>query len=544
MRMSAFGRATALITFWLLCTLAAGASAEQAKQGGSMTLTYKDDVSTLDPAIGYDWQNPALMQSVFDGLMDYRPGTFELAPDLAEEFTVSEDGTTYTFKLRRGVKFHNGREMTSADVRYSFERILNPATQSPAQGYFNVIAGSDEFAAGSQPQLSGIATPDPYTVVITLKQPKATFLNVLAMHFGSIVPKEEVEKYGPDFGHHPVGTGAFKLAEWTPGQRLRLERNAEYFRPELPHLDEVVIQVGQDPSVSLLRVQRGEADLTGDGIPPAQFQSIVGDASLKLQVVAGKQLQTSYLTLNVTVPPLDDLRVRQAINMAINKDRIVRIINNRAVPATQPLPPRMPGHDPSYKGYPHDSEAAKKLLAEAGHPEGFTTTLYTINTDPHPRIAQAIQQDLAQVGIKAELKPLASSAVIQAGGTRGEAPMIWSGGMAWIADFPDPSGFYWTILGCGGATEGGWNWAWYCNKDIDDRATKADAMVSAAQAQERVELWRSVFVDVMKDAPWVPIFHEDFYVLHSQRIGADDHFFVSPTHIPIYYEMLHATDSQ
>ena len=126
------------------------ATAQEAKHGGRMVLTYKDDISTLDPAIGYDWQNPSIMQAIFDGLMDYRPGTFELVPDLAESYTVSDAGRTYTFKLRHGVKFHNGREMTAEDVRYSFERILNPATQSPAQGYFNVIAGSDEFFARLQ----------------------------------------------------------------------------------------------------------------------------------------------------------------------------------------------------------------------------------------------------------------------------------------------------------------------------------------------------------------------------------------------------------
>jgi ABC-type transport system substrate-binding protein len=544
MRKLVLGCSAAAFAIWIPCLVAGTASAEEPKQGGRMTLSYKDDVSTLDPAIGYDWQNPSLMQAIFDGLMDYKAGTFELTPDLAEEYALSDDGTTYSFKLRRGVKFQNGRELTSADVRYSIERILNPDTQSPAQSYFNVIAGSDEFASGAQKQVSGIETPDPYTVTIKLKQPKATFLNVLAMHFGSVVPKEEVERHGPDFGHHPVGSGAFKLVEWTPGQRLVLQRNADYFRPELPRLDEVIILVGQDPSVSLLRVKRGEVDLTGDGIPPAQFQSVMEDSALKSQVVIGKQLQTSYLALNVKVPPLDDLKVRQAINMAVNKERIVRLINNRAVPASQPLPPAMPGHDPGYKGYAFDPEGARKLLAEAGHPDGFATTLYTINTDPHPRIAQAIQQDLSQIGIRAELKPLASSAVIQAGGTPGEAAMIWSGGMAWIADFPDPSGFYWTILGCAGATEGGWNWAWYCNKEIDDRATKADAMVSPDQHEERVQLWRSIFLDVMKDAPWVPIFHEDFYTLHSSRIEGEEHFFVSPTHIPIYYEMLQAGDGQ
>jgi len=538
MRMPILG--TALLATILVT---GAATAQEAKHGGRMVLTYKDDISTLDPAIGYDWQNPSIMQAIFDGLMDYRPGTFELVPDLAESYTVSDAGRTYTFKLRHGVKFHNGREMTAEDVRYSFERILNPATHSPAQGYFNVIAGSDEFATKGG-HVSGIAIPDAYTVSITLKQAKATFLNVLAMHFGSVVPKEEVDKYGADFGHHPVGTGAFKLVEWTPGQHLLLQRNKDYFKPDLPHLDEVEIQVGQDPSVSLLRLKKGEVDLTGDGIPPAQFQSVIAVPSLKNQVIAGKQLQTSYLALNTQVPPLDDVRVRRAINMAINKERIVRIINNRAVPASQPLPPRMPGYDPNYKGYPYDPEGAKKLLSEAGHPNGFETTLYSINTDPNPRIAQAIQQDLAQIGIKAELKALASSVVIQAGGTPKEAPMIWSGGMAWIADFPDPSGFYWTILGCGGATQGGWNWAWYCNNEVDERAAKADAMVGAGESATRVQIWRSIFLDVMKDAPWVPIFHEDFYTVHSQRLAGAENYFVSPTHIPIYYEMLYATDAQ
>jgi len=116
--------------------------------------------------------------------------------------------------------------------------------------------------------------------------------------------------------------------------------------------------------------------------------------------------------------------------------------------------------------------------------------------------------------------------------------------MAWIADFPDPSGFYWTILGCGGAVEGGWNWSWYCNKDIDSRAAQADAMVDPSQTAARVALWRSVFDDVMKDAPWVPVFNEDFYTMHSARIEGRNNYFVSPTHIPIYYEELHAKDGQ
>jgi oligopeptide transport system substrate-binding protein len=520
------------------------ANADEPKRGGTMTLTYKDDIATLDPAIGYDWQNPSMMQALFDGLMDYKPGTFQLVPELAESYTVSDGGKTYTFKLRHGVKFQNGREVTAADFKYSFERILNPKTQSPAQSYFSVIEGADQVIAGKSDHASGLLTPDPYTLVIRLSQPKASFLNVLAMHFGSVVPKEVVDKYGADFGHHPLGTGAYRLTDWTAGQQLVFERNPDYFHKDLPYLDKVVIQVGQDPSVSLLRLQRGEVDLLGDGIPPAQFETVVNDPNWKGLVVDGKQLQTSYITLNVKVPPFDKLAVRQAVNMAIDKKRIVQIINNRATVANQPLPPNMPGYDPAFAAYPYDPQKAKEMLAQAGFPNGFATTLFTINTDPNPRIAQAIQQDLQSVGIKAEIKSLAASAVIQAGGEPNQAPMIWSGGMAWIADFPDPSGFYWTILGCGGAVEGGWNWAWYCNKDVDARASQADAMVDPSQTDARIALWRSVFDDVMKDAPWVPVFNEDFYTMHSARIEGQDNYFVSPTHIPIYYEELHAKDGQ
>ena len=152
--------------------------------------------------------------------------------------------------------------------------------------------------------------------------------------------------------------------------------------------------------------------------------------------------------------PFDNVKVRQAVNMAINKDRIVQLINNRAVPANQPLPPSMPGYDKDYKGYAYDVDKAKALLAEAGHPDGFETELFAMNTDPNPRIAQAIQQDLAAIGIKANIQSLAQANVIAAGGDKAGAPMIWSGGMAWIADFPDPSNFYGPILGCGGAVPG------------------------------------------------------------------------------------------
>ncbi|PDQ19740.1 peptide ABC transporter substrate-binding protein [Mesorhizobium sanjuanii] len=515
-----------------------------AKQGGAITVTYKDDVATLDPAIGYDWQNWSMIKSLFDGLMDYEPGTTNLKPDLAESYEIAPDGKTFTFKLRHGVKFHNGREMTADDVKYSLDRVTNPKTQSPGAGFFGSIKGYDDVAAGKAESLSGVTVVDPYTIKFELTRPDATFLHVMAINFAHVVPKEEVEKYGADFGKHPVGTGAFKLAEWTLGQRIVFERNPDYWHKGLPHLDKVTFEIGQEPIVALLRLQKGEIDIPGDGIPPAKFQEVMADPEQKARVVEGGQLHTGYITMNTTMAPFDNVKVRQAVNMAINKDRIVQLINNRAVPANQPLPPSMPGYDKAFKGYPHDVAKAKALLAEAGHPDGFETQLFAMNTDPNPRIAQAIQQDLAAIGIKASIQSLAQANVIAAGGDKAGAPMIWSGGMAWIADFPDPSNFYGPILGCAGAVPGGWNWSWYCNKDLDAKAAEADSVVDPAKAGERDKMWSAIYDKIMADAPWAPVFNEQRFTMKSARMGGADNLYVDPVHIPINYDNVYVNDVQ
>ncbi|MBN9070340.1 MAG: ABC transporter substrate-binding protein [Rhizobiales bacterium] len=541
---------------YLVSTVAAaalmlGATAVQAqdvdpnaKPGGEIVITYKDDVATLDPAIGYDWQNWSMIKSLFDGLMDYKPGTTELVPDLAESYEISPDGQTFTFKLRPGVKFHNGREMTAEDVKYSIDRVVNPVTQSPGQGFFASIKGYDEAAAGKSDGLSGITVVDPLTIKFELTRPDATFLHVMAINFSHVVPKEEVEKYGADFGKHPVGTGAYKLAEWTLGQRVVFEKNPDHWHKGLPYLDKITFEIGQEPIVALLRLQKGEIDVPGDGIPPAKFQEVMNDPEQKARVVEGGQLHTGYVTMNVNIPPFDNVKVRQAVNMAINKERIVQLINNRAVPANQPLPPSMPGYVKDYKGYPFDPAKAKELLAEAGQPDGFSTDLYVMNTDPNPRIAQGIQQDLAAIGIKANIQALAQANVIAAGGEKEGAPMIWSGGMAWIADFPDPSNFYGPILGCGGAVPGGWNWSWYCNEDLDKKAAEADSIVDPAKAEERNKMWGDIYMKIMEDAPWAPIFNEQRFTMKSARMGGADNLYVDPVHIPINYDNVYVKDVQ
>jgi len=239
-----------------------------------------------------------------------------------------------------------------------------------------------------------------------------------------------VEKWGADYGHHPDGSGAYFMSDWTLGQQIVLERNKDYYWPGEPYLDKIIFQIGQEPLVSLLRLEKGEVDVLGDGIPPAKFNEVMSDPKWKDLIASGPQLQTVYITMNVQMKPFDDVRVRKAVNMAINKDRIIKIINGRAIAANQPLPSRIPGFDKDYKGYAYDPEKAKALLKDAGVADGFETELYVTNVDPNPRIGQAIQQDLAQIGIKASIKSLDQANVIAAGGTPKTAAMIWSGGMA------------------------------------------------------------------------------------------------------------------
>ena len=498
-----------------------------AKQGGAIVMTYKDDVATLDPAIGYDWQNWSMIRSLFDGLMDYVPGTTDLRPGLAEKYEISEDGLTYTFHLRAGVKFHNGRQMTADDVKYSLDRVTLPATQSPGSGFFGSIKGYDPIVGGTATSLDGVTVVDPLTVKIELSRPDATFLHVMAINFSAVVPKEAVEAANGDFGKMPVGTGAFMMKEWTLGQSLVFERNTAYWRTGEPYLDQITYEFGQEPIVALLRLQNGEIDIPGDGIAPAKFTEVMGDPAQKARVVTGDVLHTGYITMNVTTPPFDKVEVRRAVNMAINKTRVVQVVNNRAVPATQPLPPGMPGYTKDYAGYPFDVEGAKKLLADAGYPEGFETDLYAMNTDPNPRIAQAIQQDLAAIGIKANILSLAQANVIEAGGA-GTAPMIWSGGMAWVADFPDPSNFYGPILGCAGAEAGGWNWSKYCNPELDKAAVAADSMSDPAKTADRLKAWSDIYMKVMEDAPWAPVYNDQRFTMKSDRMGGADALYVDP----------------
>ncbi len=485
------------------------------QKGGALIIAYKDDLATLDPAIGYDWTNWPTIKMVFDGLLDYDSGT-TIQPRIAQSLPeVSADGLTYTFKVRQGVKFHNGRELTADDVVYTLTRVLDPKTGSPGAGFYVGIKGAQEFIDGAATSVEGVKALDANTVQFTLNGPDVTFLNKMALNFAFIVPKEEVEKEGENFGHKPTGTGPFVLKEWKSGEFLAFERNPDYFFEGRPWLDKVTIQVGVAPDVALLRLEKGEIQLMGDPPPGADWTRISSDPAWKEdRIEVEATVNTTYIAINVTTPPFDNVKVRQALNHAIDKQRIVQLLNGRATVANQILPPLMPGYDSAYTGYEYNSDKARQLLAEAGFPDGFETSIECIAVDPQPKLCESFQQDLAKVGIKLTINSLAAPNVIDDAGN-GKTPLVWSGGLAWTQDYPDPDDFYAPILGCDSNVPGGWNWSRYCNEAVHQKSIELLAMTDR---NARLEAYKPLFKTLMDDAVWVPVINGQYTVAHSEKL--------------------------
>ena len=531
-----------LLVFTTLLTACGGAKATTApaatsgaltpQKGGSIIVAYKDDLATLDPAIGYDWTNWPAEKLVFDGLLDYDSGT-TIVPRLAESLPdINSDATVYTFKLRKGVKFSNGREFTSDDVVYTITRVLDPKTASPGSGFFTGIKGAQDFIDGKATSVEGIQATDPYTVQFTLAAPDVTFLNKMALNFSYIVPKEEVAKAGENFGHAPVGTGPYILSQWTSGQSLVFDRNPNYFMTDRPYLDKITIQVGVAPDVALLQLEKGDIQLMGDPPPGADWARISSDPAWANRLEKQPQVSTIYIAINTTVKPFDNVLVRQALNYAIDKKHIIQLLNGRGTVANQVLPPTMPGFDKSYTGYDYNPDKAKALLTQAGLGSGFETSIECISVDPQPKLCESFQADLAKVGIKLDINTLAAPNVIDDAGN-GKPPLTWSGGLGWIQDYPDPDDFYGPILGCGSNTPGGWNWPRYCDQPLDDQSKTLLAMTDRTS---RLTAYAPFFQKLMDQALWVPVYNGEYDIAHSDKLHGQPTL-THPEHL-FYYETM------
>ena len=292
-------------------------------------------------------------------------------PALAEFWEASRDGRTWTFTLRRGVKFHHGREVTADDVVYSFTRLLNPQHPLPVTELFRRIQGAKEFTEGATHNVQGLKAVDRYTLQMVLEEPLASALTILGLAYAAVVPREEVEKPGERFGRAPVGTGPFKFVRWEPNREIVLEAHDQYYEGR-PFLDALVFKIVAGGKFEERFAEFLQGNLEETIIPSGKIDEVRTDLEYRrYQRFRKPALNLLYIGFNTQRKPFDDRRVRQAFNYAVDKEAIVREISRMgSLPATGALPPGMPGYDPDIRGYSYDPAKAKRLLAGAGYPDG------------------------------------------------------------------------------------------------------------------------------------------------------------------------------
>lgn len=466
---------------------------------------------------------------VYNRLVEFKKGTTEIEPGLAESWEVSADGLEYTFKLRQGVKWHSNeiftptRDFNADDVIFSYERQAkadhpwNQYVAGISYEYFN----SMEMAS----LIKEIVKVDDYTVKFVLTRPEAPFMANIAMPFASIISAEYAEaldKAGKreDLNNLPVGTGPFKFVAYQKDAVIRYTKNADYWG-EAPKIDDLVFAITPDAAVRLQKLKAGECHLMP--FPsPADLETIKADPNLKLDEQAG--LNVAYLGYNTTMAPFDNAKVRKALNMAINKQAIIDAVYQGAGQvAKNPIPPTMWSYNDAIVDDPYDPEAAKKILEEEGVKD-LSMKIWAMPVQrpymPNARrAAELMQEDFAKVGVKVEIVTYEWGEYLKKSTEVNRDGAVILG---WTGDNGDPDNFMGVLLSCAAAGEGGANRAQWCNEDFSALITKAK---QTADVAERTKLYEEAQVIFKDQAPWATLGHSTQYVPMSNKVSG---FVMSP----------------
>jgi len=503
------------MVLWLVSGTGNPAGAEEGppRRGGILRLWTASDWRSLDPAVAFDAESTPLQKLLFRGLLNYGKGS-DLVLDQAASWEVAPDGRTYRFRLKPGIRFAHGREVEAADYVAAIERILDPSTGSPGLAFFLDIVGAPEFSEGRAERVSGLRAPDGRTLEIELQRPVFTFRYVLAMNFADAVPRELFVRGASPPAAGLVGSGPYRIAEWRRGLGYRFVRNPHYTGPD-GYVDGVELMVGGEEASAAMMLERGELDRV-NADPPTRLR-FQRDSRLRSWMHRVTPTDVGYLFLNTEMKPFDDLRVRQAVSHAVNRARIVGLTAGQCIVAEGIVPANMPWSNPSRPQYAYDPDRARALLREAGLGDGFRTELWYIQSRAvDQRVAVGLQQDLAAVGIQLELKNVSYPAFEAKVRRRGEVACgLWG----WLQDYPDPSTFLDTLLNGDRIQPGGSNnQAFYNNPEFNRRVNEAALLMDAAV---RLRLFREAEDIALRDAPWVPLYHEQYAILRSPRLRGD-----------------------
>lgn len=533
-----------------------GCSKEQTFDERELSLISPEKIIGFDPIFSQDRYTSHEIGKVYEGLYEFHPlkRPYELMPNLAESLpTVSEDGLTYTFKLRKGVLFHDspafkdgvGREMKADDVIYSIKRLANPKLSSSGWWLLeNRIAGLDEWrktnasaeTVNYDEPVEGLKKVDDYTLQIKLKQAFPQFLYALAQPFTFVVAKEAVDHFGNEFMNHPVGTGPFILPKFDQGNVIVYHKNPKFrekFYPsegeegdaklglladagkKLPLVDKITVRILPEGQTQWLNVQKGRADLME--LSSAYERVVDQNNKIKpelrskgIRTYIDPQLDVTFLAMNTEDPILKNKKVRQAMNLAYDRSEANKLFyNNSAVESQSVVPPGLTGFDQNFKNpyAQRDLVLAKKLLAEAGYPGGKglpEISLDVRNETIARQQGELFAKNMADIGIKIRVNQNTWPELLR----KKNAKQVQVFGMGWGADYPDAENFL-GLMSCANVSPGS-NGANYCNPEFEEIYKKATIM---QESPERTQLYEKLNQMVALDSPWIWSFHRSqFYV--------------------------------
>ena len=492
--------------------------------GGGKLVRLFVDPPTLDPHLTTDATSAQIIIEVFGGLFTI-DRDLNIVPDLVEDWDVSPDGRVYTFRLRSDATFHNGKPVTAEDVRWSLERATNPLTESPVAGqYLGDIVGVTEKLNGDAETISGVRVIDDKTLEITIDAPKSYFLAKLTYPTGFVLDRENVEADPKRWFRHPNGTGPFMLTQYDVGEKMVLSRFPTYHLGA-PHLDEVEMILSG--GTSMLMYENDEIHVAGVSL--ADLDRILDPSnSLNSELQqAPPTFSVQYIGLNVNEPPLDDVKVRQALNLAIDKQNLATsVLADQVVPAYGILPPGFPGFNPNLRGYEFDPERARQLLAESKYGDDLDNfPLITMTTSGSFGASVSLDMEVVlqmwkkNLGIDAEFQQTEFATFLRDLHKR----RFQMFDIGWIADYPDPENFLDILF----HSESSNNHTNYSNPQVDSLLEQARTETDEAV---RFRLYNQAEQMIVDDAPWVPLWYSGERYLLVKPYVHD--YYLTPLYIP------------